>query len=87
MPEILKNEDFLEIVDFVENKYSKIKSEAGDMDSFKLGLLVSINITEEFFYLKKENEKMRSVLSNIDQMISPVNQDDRASIRFSSWTK
>jgi cell division protein ZapA (FtsZ GTPase activity inhibitor) len=84
VPENINSENFLEIVDFVENKYIKIKSEVGDLDSFKLGLLVAINIVEEFFSIKKENEKLRSVFSNIDQMISPIDQDDRMPILFSS---
>lgn len=71
VPGNIKSEDFLEIVDFVENKMSRIKRDAGDLDSFKLGLLLAINITEEFFYLKKENDQLKRVLSNIDQMISP----------------
>jgi cell division protein ZapA (FtsZ GTPase activity inhibitor) len=86
VPESIRSEDFLEIVDFVENKFSKVKREAGDLDSFKLGLLVSINIAEEFFRLKKENEKLSDVLANIDRIISPVDQDSdkQASISFSS---
>jgi len=86
VPESIRSEDFLEIVDFVENKFHKVKREAGDLDSFKLGLLVSINIAEEFFRLKKENEKLSDVLANIDRIISPVDQDSdkQASISFSS---
>ncbi|MGE5343655.1 MAG: cell division protein ZapA [Candidatus Omnitrophota bacterium] len=85
VPEAIGPGQFLEIVDFVENKYSKIKHEAEDLDSFKLGLLVSINIAEEFFSIKKENEKLRTVLSHIDRMISPVEQDEkRMTIHFSS---
>lgn len=84
VPENIKTEDFLEIVDFVENKFNKIKREAGDLDSFRMGLLASINITEEFFHLKKENEKLRAVLTNIDRMISPPDPDKQAAISFSS---
>lgn len=84
VPENIKTEDFLEIVDFVENKFRKIKREAGDLDSFRMGLLVSINITEEFFQLKKENEKLRAVLTNIDRMIAPVDPAKQSSISFSS---
>jgi cell division protein ZapA (FtsZ GTPase activity inhibitor) len=85
IPGSMKPDDFLEIVDFVENKYSRIKTEAGELDSFKLGLLVSVNIAEEFFSARQENEKFRAVLSHIDQMISPVDQDEeRIPIRYSS---
>jgi cell division protein ZapA (FtsZ GTPase activity inhibitor) len=84
VPETIRSEDFIEIVDYVENKYIKIKSEVGDLDSFKLGLLVAINIVEEFFSIREENQKLKSVFSNIDQMISPSHQDDRMNILFSS---
>jgi cell division protein ZapA (FtsZ GTPase activity inhibitor) len=86
IPANLDAEYFMEIVDFVENKVRKIKREAGDLDSFRLGLLVAINITEEFFFLKQENEKLRAVLANIDQMISPTDaaQDEPMAIHFSS---
>ncbi len=85
IPESMKPDDFLELVDFVENKYIRIKAEAGELDSFKLGLLVSVNIAEEFFSARLENEKFRAVLSHIDQMISPVDQDEeRIPIRYSS---
>jgi cell division protein ZapA (FtsZ GTPase activity inhibitor) len=84
VPESMKSETFLEIVDFVENRFRKIRRGAGDIDSFKLGLLVAINITEGFFYLKNENEKLKAVLTNIDRIISPVDQDKQLSISFSS---
>lgn len=86
VPGNINTEDFMEIIDFVENKFSKIKSEAGDLDSFKLGLLVSINIAEEFFSLKKENETLKTLLKKIDTMISPIdiNHENQLSISFSS---
>ena len=86
IPENIRTEDFLEIIDYVENKFKRIKSEAVDLDSFKLGLLASINIAEEFFALKKEYEKLRVVLSRIDQMVSPVDfeEKDPLPIIFSS---
>ena len=89
VPEDIPNERFLEIIDFVENRFSKIRTEAGDLDSFRLGLLAAINITEEFFYLKIENDKLKAVLTHIDEMLAPVEIDDKDkenpfSIRFSS---
>ncbi len=86
IPENIRTEDFLEIIDYVENKFKRIKSEAVDLDSFKLGLLASINITEEFFTLKKEYEKLRVVLNRIDQIVPPVDLEanDSLPIIFSS---
>ena len=69
IPNNIKSEEFLEIIYFVENKMNKVKSNATDLDSFKLGLLVSINIAEEYFSLLKENEKLRVVFNIITKMI------------------
>lgn len=84
IPGNIKTEDFMEIIDYVENKYKKIKSETTDLDSFKLGLLISINIAEEFFSLKKEHERLRVVLNRIDKMLSPVEEGEQIAISFSS---
>lgn len=88
IPDSIGADDFLEIVDYVEAKLKKIRSEIQDLDSFKLGLLASINIAEEFFSLKREYEKFRTALDRIDNMVSPLNLDseegDRLPIRFSS---
>jgi cell division protein ZapA (FtsZ GTPase activity inhibitor) len=85
VPENIRTEDFMEIIDFVENKFNRIRKESGDLDSFRLGLLASINITEEFFSLKKENEKLRAVLTRIDNMLPSLEKKGKQlSIRFSS---
>ncbi len=84
IPDDIKGEDFLEIVRFVEKKINRIKSETEDLDSFKLGLLTAINIAEEYFHLKKENEKLRVILNKIDRMLSPQGEGDQVSISFSS---
>ena len=84
LPDNIKTEDFLEIIEYVENKFKKIKKDTYDLDSFKLGLLVAVNITEEFYSLRRENQKLRVVLDNIDKMISPIEEDDQVSISFSS---
>lgn len=74
----------MDIIDFVENRFRRIKSEAADLDSFKLGLLVAINITEEFNSMRKENESLREVLQRIDRVVTPVHDADRTPIRYSS---
>lgn len=84
LPESIKTENFMEIISFVEDKIIKIKREAEDIDSFKLGLLTSINIAEEYFSLKKENERLRVMLNKIDKMVSQPEEEGQPSIRFSS---
>jgi len=84
IPANLKTEEFLEIVSFVESKIDFIKTGAVDLDSFRLGLLTSINIAEEYFTLKRENEKLRKILNKIDDMLAPEDQDTQVSISFSS---
>lgn len=84
IPDNIANDDFLEIVRFVEKKINKIRGETEDLDSFKLGLLAAINIAEEYFQLKKENENLRVILNKIDRMLSPLGEGDQLSISFSS---
>lgn len=84
IPGSIKTEDFLAIVSFVEDKINKIRRETEDLDSFKLGLLTAVNIAEEYFTLKKENEKLRVMLSKIEKMVSPPEEGGQPSIRFSS---
>lgn len=85
IPANISSDDFLEIIEYVENKFKKVRREIADLDSFRLGLLVAVNITEEFYSLKKENENLRVVLERIDKMIAPADEDrDRVSINFSS---
>jgi cell division protein ZapA (FtsZ GTPase activity inhibitor) len=75
VPENIKTEDFLEIVDFVEKKFRQIRREAGDLDSFKFGLLAAINIAEEYFSLKLENQQLKDMLTRIDQLLPPVDNE------------
>jgi cell division protein ZapA (FtsZ GTPase activity inhibitor) len=83
IPEDFKPEEFLEIIYYVETKIKKIKTDTIDLDSFKLGLLTSINIAEELFSLKRENESLKVILNRIDQIISPLEEN---LIRPESWT-
>jgi cell division protein ZapA (FtsZ GTPase activity inhibitor) len=55
-------EEFMRVVEYVENKINKIKSRMNELDSQKLGLLTSINIAQDLFFLKKENEKLAQIL-------------------------
>ena len=84
IPASIKTEEFIEIIAYVENTIQKIKSETVDLDSFRLGLLTSINIAEEYFTLKRENEKLRKILDKIDQMLVPEDTKSQVPISFSS---
>ncbi|MCK4836443.1 MAG: cell division protein ZapA [Candidatus Aminicenantes bacterium] len=90
LPKDIKPDEFAEIAGYVENKMNKIKAELMDLDSFKLGLLTSLNIAEELFSLKKENQSLRNMLNKIDTIVSPVDEEvspedsKKVSIRFSS---
>jgi len=77
-------EEFIEIVEYVERKFQKIKDRMGDLDSYKIGLLTSINITEEFFSLKRENDKLRAVLKSIDGMLAAGEGEEKILIKPSS---
>jgi len=78
----INTDDFLEIVNHVEEKYRKIKNSTDEHDPFRLGLLTSINITEEFFHLKKENEKLNTILSKIDSIVTPGGKGKTGNISF-----
>jgi cell division protein ZapA (FtsZ GTPase activity inhibitor) len=84
IPDSIKAEDFLKIISFVKNKMHKIRREGDDLDLFKLGLLTAVNIAEEYFSLKKENERLCFMLNKIDQIVSPFEEEVQPSIRFSS---
>ena len=75
VPENIKAEDFLEIVDFVEKKFRQVRREAGDLDSFRFGLLTAVNIAEEYFSLKKENQELKDMLTRIDRLLPPVDSE------------
>lgn len=72
VPENMKEEEFMEIVDFVEKKFRQIRRDSGDLDSFRFGLLTAVNIAEEYFSLKKENQQLKDMLTRIDQLLPPV---------------
>jgi len=77
-------EEFLRVVEYVENKITKIKSRMNELDSQKLGLLTSINIAQDLFILKKENEKLAQILSRIDTLLAPEKEDGKLTVSLSS---
>lgn len=90
LPQDIKRDEFVEIAAFVENKMNRIKSELADLDSFKLGLLTSLNIAEELFSLRRENQNLKTMLEKIDTIITPLDDEylskvrKKVPIRFSS---
>jgi cell division protein ZapA (FtsZ GTPase activity inhibitor) len=69
LPSDVEAKDFIDIIDFVENKINLIRRSSSDLDSYKLALLASINIAEELFTLKKENEELKGFLNKIDSIV------------------
>jgi cell division protein ZapA (FtsZ GTPase activity inhibitor) len=80
----IQPEEFLQVVEYVENKINKIKSRMNELDPQKLGLLTSINIAQDLFSLKKENEKLVQILGRIDTLLSPDSEDRKLTVSLSS---
>lgn len=80
----VKPEEFLQVVEYVENKINKIKNRMNELDAQKLGLLTSINIAQDLFSLKKENEKLAQILGRIDSLLSPESEDGKLTVSLSS---
>ena len=80
----VRPEEFLQVVEYVENKINKIKSRMNELDAQKLGLLTSINIAQDLFSLKKENEKLAQILGRIDTLLSPESEDGKLTVSLSS---
>jgi cell division protein ZapA (FtsZ GTPase activity inhibitor) len=77
-------EEFLQVVEYVENKINRIKGRMNELDAQKLGLLTSINIAQDLFSLKKENEKLAQILGRIDTLLSPESEDGKLTVSLSS---
>jgi len=80
----VRPEEFLQVVEYVENKINKIKNRMNELDAQKLGLLTSINIAQDLFSLKKENEKLAQILGRIDTLLAPESEDGKLTVSLSS---
>ncbi|MCX6553750.1 MAG: cell division protein ZapA [Candidatus Aminicenantes bacterium] len=80
----VKVDEFMRVVEYVENKINKIKSRMNELDSQKLGLLTSINIAQDLFILKKENEKLAQILGRIETLLAPESEDGKLTVSLSS---
>ncbi len=87
VPENIKAEEFLEIVDFVEKKFRQIRRETGDLDSFRFGLLAALNIAEEYFSLKKENQQLKDMLARIDLLLPPEDSESETEMNRGEKTR
>jgi cell division protein ZapA (FtsZ GTPase activity inhibitor) len=77
-------EEFSRVVEYVENKINKIKNRMNELDPQKLALLTSINIAQDLFFLKKENEKLAQILGRIDTLLAPEKEDGKLAVSLSS---
>ena len=90
LPKDIEHQKFMEIVHYVESKIERIRQDSPNLDSFKLGLLASINIAEEYFSEKKEKETLITMLNKIDKIITPLDEEHQGKpegkvpIKFSS---
>jgi cell division protein ZapA (FtsZ GTPase activity inhibitor) len=80
----ISHEEFMLVIEYVENKINKIKSRMNELDAQKLGLLTSINIAQDLFFLKKENEKLAQILGRIDTLLAPEKEDGKLTVSLSS---
>ncbi len=74
LPEEINPDTFMEIVQYVEDKVRSVRGHSIDLDSFRLGLLTSLNIAEELFSLRKENDGLREILLKIDSVLSGLDE-------------
>lgn len=82
LPKNLDKQRFLDIVEYTENKIKTIRSEMDKLDHFKSALLAALNIGEELFALKDENQKLKALLSRIDKTLDACEADDSLTIRL-----
>jgi len=76
LPDEIQPRTFMEIIAYVEDKIRSVRGKSIDMDSFRLGLLTSINIAAELFSLRNENEDLRALLRRIDDAISGLDSHE-----------
>jgi len=84
IPDEMNRDEFIEIINYLENKLKKIKSQSTGLDSFKITLLAAINMTEELFALKKENQNLINLLKKIDSAFQSIEKKDNVPIKYSS---
>jgi len=64
-----------ELADYVDKKMKEISDMTYTVDSLKVAILAAINITDEYFKIKKELEKAERVVSEkIARLIKELDQ-------------
>ena len=84
IPDEIDEIEFKKIIEYLEAKFKRIKEKNMGIDGFRLTLLAAINIAEELHSVKRENDKMKSILTNIDSIVSNTEKEGQTSISFSS---
>jgi len=79
IPKDIDPDTFMEIIVYVEDKIRSVRGQSIDLDSFRLGLLTSINIAADLFAMRRENEDLRVVMRRIDDVISSLDQPKQSS--------
>lgn len=82
LPESLDKQRFFDIVDYTEKKLKSIRDEMDKLDHFKTALLAALNISEELFAVRDENQKLKALLSRIDKTLDECEADENLSIRL-----
>ncbi len=82
LPDSLDKQRFFDIVDYTEKKIKNIRSEMDKLDHFKSALLAALNISEELFALKDENQRLKALLSRIDKTLDECETESELTIRL-----
>ncbi len=84
LPDSLDKQRFFEIVDYTEAKIKNIRSDMDKLDHFKSALLAALNISEELFALRDENQKLKALLTRIDKTLDECEAQQSPAIRMGS---
>ncbi|MBN1380143.1 MAG: cell division protein ZapA [Deltaproteobacteria bacterium] len=69
------DEHVTEIVDYINKKAEAIGSHSGNMTTLNIAVLVALNIAEEYFQAKKNEEEFQSQLeSRSERLINLISE-------------
>lgn len=58
------DEHVAKIVQYVNDRAAEVENTSGDVTTLNVAILVALNIADEFFKFKKDNEDIHSQLEN-----------------------